>query len=134
MIGLQEVLGRHAQHLRRLGDRWLHFAFFVGAARLQHGFLAVPLPRETESRVREPKDWILKLRGPVGPSTVDGYIDLSDGASSGPRQTRDFIESATRQALASRRAGDDRFGAELESEAERLASGHGVGVVAGLVP
>ena len=63
VIGLQEVLGRHAQHLRRLGDRWLHFAFFVGAARLQHDFLAVPLPRETESRVRESKDWILKLRG-----------------------------------------------------------------------
>src|SRR5512134_3779171 len=61
VIGLIEIIRRHAENLGRFGDRWLHFALFIGAARLQHGFFAVPFPGQSKSRMRVSVYGLLKL-------------------------------------------------------------------------
>jgi hypothetical protein len=70
VIRLQEVLGRHAQILRRFGNGRLDLAAFIRAPRLQHRLVAIPLPGTSKSRVREAEYRLLKLRLLVRPATV----------------------------------------------------------------
>ena len=71
----------------------LDVAIFICATRLQHSLLSVPIPLKVEPGVRAPMYWFLKLRVLPGVASVGGYFDLADGASAGPGQAGNIVET-----------------------------------------
>src|SRR5438094_807731 len=101
---------------RDLGARRLHRAQFIGAARHEDTFFAVPLPVEPEACVshgirRRSKLGIL----PVLPA-VSGDLHFANRTCAGPREATDFVESGTGQPLSARWEGDHRLRSNLERQ------------------
>src|SRR5579864_2481687 len=92
----EPVVRRDAPDFLKLRPGRLNAAPFVRAARLQHGLFTVPFPGKAKSCMSHAKHRLLELRFLPGLPTVDRYVDFSNGARSGPRQTADLVKSAAR--------------------------------------
>src|SRR4029077_10489664 len=95
------------------------FAHLIGAARLQDGFLAVPIPAESESHMCLGIDWALNFRFAPRLAIVRGNFNGFDQASAGPGQAADFVEARTIQFLPTRWTSNDSPGTHLKLKPAR---------------
>src|SRR5574341_774249 len=85
--------------LRNLCPRRLHLADFVRAARLQLGFLAVPIPHQAKPRVRHALRRAFDLGLVPAFAAIGGDLHQLDRAATGPGQAADLVEAFAGQLL-----------------------------------
>src|SRR5258708_14968566 len=108
--------GLDAPEFRQFGGRRLRLAAFIRAARLEHGFLSVPIPGEPKPRVRLRIDRTLDFGFLPSLTPVNGYFNFADHTSAGPSQAANLIESWADQFLPTGRTRDHRPRPHFELE------------------
>src|SRR6202521_531670 len=120
---LDEKVRLDFPEFRQLNDRRLPLAYFIRAAGLKDGFLAIPIPAKSESHVRLRIDRTLNFRLAPRLAIVRRNFDRLDNSSAGPRQAANFIEAGTIQFLSARGTGNDGPSTHLKLKPAREAVG-----------
>src|SRR5262249_13981816 len=107
----------------------LRVTCLVGRAALNHRWLAVPDPWETESRLADRQHRILQRCEIPALTLVCRNLDPRDLAATAPGEPSDLVKPWSRQFHFARREGDHGFRFHSEGKYARLADrGDGIGV------
>src|SRR5262249_31356910 len=111
-----DMIRRHIEELADLGSCRLNLTYFVRAPRKELGFRSIPIPVVGKFGVRHAIGRPPNLGGLPVPAPVGGHFHFANGASTGPGQAPNLVESAARQLLSPGRIGDDRLRSDLVTE------------------
>src|ERR1035437_10111704 len=111
-----EIVRIDVPDFAELGQRRLNLAEIIGRAGHKHSLFSAPIPTKPKPGMRFWKNRPLEFRVLPGSTVVGGYFDPADGASTGPSQTGDLVESLAPHPMSAGRTGDYRIHSQLESE------------------